>query len=122
MDKYTKRDSTGAVDVSASAVAYADALTNWITENEADSETIETAVNTVLDRHPLSRIPMPALLGYVAHEMGSSPETFATVSNRVHAYIKGQTEAGKLFVVRGKNGGVAKFAPTPKADKAHKTA
>lgn len=114
MDKYTQRGEDGSVDVSASANAYAKALTEWCVKNEIPSEQIADAVNLVLDSHP-GRIPMPALLSLAVQEMGTRPDTFKALSDRVHAYITGQAKAGLLFVNKGKGGGVSRLAPQKKS-------
>jgi len=114
MDKYTQRGTDGSIDVAASANAYAKALTEWSAENEVPAEQIVEAVNAVLDLHP-GRIPMPALLSLAVQKMGATPETFKVLSDRVHAYVTGQTKANLLFVVKGKGGGVSKEAPAKKS-------
>lgn len=111
---FIKRGTDGSVDIAASANAYAAALTEWCAENEIPSEQVEEAVNTVLDRHP-GRIPMPALLSLSVQEMGATPETFKVLSDRVHAYVTGQSKAGLLFVTKGKGGGVSREAPAKKS-------
>jgi hypothetical protein len=113
MDKYTVLGSDGSIDVAASANAYAKALTNWKVENEIPAEQITEAVNAVLDLHP-GRIPMPALLSLAVQQLGATPETFKVLSDRVHAYVTGQTKAGLLFVIKGKGGGVSRQAPEKK--------
>ena len=115
MDKFTKRGSDGSVDIAASANAYAKALTEWAAENEIPAEQISGAVNAVLDAHPGQNIPMPALLSLAAQELGATPETFKVLSDRVHAYVVGQKEAGSLFVTKGKGGGVSREAPAKKS-------
>lgn len=112
--KFIKRGSDGSVDVDASKEAYGTALTEWCAQNEIAADRISNAVNEVLDRHA-GRIPMPALLSLSVQELNATPATFKVLSDRVHAYVKGQTEAGKLFVVKGKGGGVSREAPKPKA-------
>jgi hypothetical protein len=112
--KFLKRGSDGSVDIAASASAYATALTEWCAQNEIPSEKIANAVNTVLGRHT-GRIPMPALLSLSVQELGATPETFKVLSDRVHAYVTGQTKAGKLFVTKGKGGGVSREAPAKAA-------
>lgn len=114
MDKFTKRGTDGSVDVQASAQEYARALTEWCAENEIPSEQIAQAVTAVLDRHP-GRIPMPALLATAAQEMGATPETFKVLCDRVHAYVSGQAKAEKLFVIKGKGGGVTRERPAKKS-------
>lgn len=113
MDKFTRRGTDGSIDVAASANAYAKALTEWAAENEIPAEQITEAVNAVLDLHP-GRIPMPALLSLAVQQMGATPETFKVLSDRVHAYVTGQTKAGLLFVIKGKGGGVSREAPVAK--------
>lgn len=115
MDKFTKRGTDGSVDVAASANAYAKALTEWCAENEIPAERIAGAVNTVLGQHPGKNIPMPALLSMAAQELGSTPETFKVLSDRVHAYVTGQAEAELLFVTKGKGGGVSRERPAKKS-------
>lgn len=115
MDKFVQRDTDGAVDVDASAKAYAAALTEWCAKNEIPSDRIETAVNTVLDQYAGKRIPMPALLSAAVQELDGSPETFKVLSARVHSYVKGQANAGLLFIVKGKGGGVSREAPATKS-------
>lgn len=108
MDKHLVRDSSGSVDVAASANAYAEALTKWCAENEIASETIENAVEAVFDRHP-GRLPMPALLSAAVNELGSTPAQFKTLTDRVHSYVSGQTKLGRLEVGKGKGGGVSRI-------------
>lgn len=115
MDKFTVRDSSGSIDVAASANKYATALTAWAAENEMDAEEIAGAVNTVLDRSPGRRIPMPALLSLATTELGAGADTFKVLSDRVHAYVSGQADAGLLFVTKGKGGGVGREAPAKKS-------
>jgi hypothetical protein len=115
MDKFTKRDGSGSVDVAASADAYAAALTKWVSENELPVDSIANAVNTVLDRYAGQRISMPALLSMAAQELGATPETFKVLSNRVHSYVKGQTTAERLFVIKGSGGGVSRERPAKKS-------
>lgn len=115
MDKFTKRGTDGSVDVEASAQAYSEALTKWCVENEIPAEEIEAAANAVLDAHAGKRIPMPAFLSLAVQELGSTPETFGILSERVHAYVTGQAKAEKLFVVKGKGGGVTRERPVKKS-------
>jgi hypothetical protein len=112
--KFIKRGSDGSVDIGASKEAYGTALTEWCAQNEVPADKIAGAVNAALDRHP-GRIPMPALLSLSVQELGATPETFKVLSDRVHAYVTGQTKAGLLFVTKGKGGGVSREAPAPKA-------
>lgn len=114
MDKYTKRDSTGSVDVAASAQAYADALTVWAADNEVPSDTIEAAVNAVLDRFPGQRIPKPALISLSVSELNGTPAQHKTLSERVSSFLKGQVDAGKLFAIKGTGGGMSRTAPVKK--------
>jgi len=113
MDKFTQRGTDGSVDIGASSNAYAKALTEWCAKNEIPSEEIAEAVNAVLDRQP-GRVPMPALLSLATQEMGADASTFKVLSDRVHAYITGQSKAGLLFVTKGKGGGCSREAPPAK--------
>jgi hypothetical protein len=115
MDKFTKRGTDGSIDIAASANAYAKALTEWSAQHEVPAEQIEVAVNTVLDRHTGKNIPMPALLSLASVEMSATAETFKVLSDRIHAYVTGQTKAGLLFVTKGKGGGVSRTAPQKKS-------
>jgi hypothetical protein len=110
MDKFTCRDATGAVDVLASAEKYALALSEWVAENEIGSDMIEAAVEAVFDRFGGNRLPMPALLSMAVMELGATPEQHKALTTRVHAYVKGQTETGRLEVGKGPKGGVARLA------------
>jgi hypothetical protein len=109
MDKYTVRDSSGAVDVAASANAYATALATWCAANEVDSDTIEAAVEAAFDAHP-GKLPMPALLSAAVNELGSTPAQFKTLTTRVHDYVSGQAKLGRLEIGKGKGGGVSRLA------------
>jgi len=112
MDKYTKRGTDGSVDVAASASAYAKALTEWATQNEIPSETIENAVEAAFDRFDGQRQPMPALIGFALQELNADPSQHKTLTNRVHAYVTGQSakNTGRLDIVKGVGGGVARLA------------
>lgn len=109
MDKHTVRDSSGAVDVAASANAYATALTKWVGENELATDTIEMAIESVFDRHP-GRLPMPALLGAAVNELNVEPAQHKSVTQRAHDYVSGQAKLGRLEVAKGKGGGVSRLA------------
>lgn len=115
MDKFTKRGTDGSVDIAASANAYAVALNEWCAENEVPADQIEAAVNTVLDRQAGKNIAMPALLSLASVEMNATAETFKVLSDRIHAYVTGQTKAGLLFVTKGKGGGVSRIASQKKS-------
>ena len=109
MDKFTVRNSDGSVDVAASANAYAVALAKWVSENEIASEMIEAAVEATFDRHP-GRLPMPALLSGAVNELGAAPAQFKALTERCHAYVRGQAEVGRLEIGKGKGGGVSRLA------------
>lgn len=110
MDKYTVRGSNGSVDVTASAAAYAAALTEWVKSNEIPTDRISNAVSAVLDSFPGQRLPMPQLLSLACQKLGSTPDQFSAVSEHVRAYVRGQAEAGSLVIVKGKGGGVGRPA------------
>ncbi len=110
MDKFVVRDSSGAVDVSASAQAYAAALTKWVAENEVSSDRIAAAVNAVFDRFPGQRLPMPALLSLAVAELGVEPAAHKAMTDRVHAFVSGQSkgDGATIVIAKGKNGGVTR--------------
>lgn len=109
MDKYTVFNSLGEVDVAVSANAYARALTEWKTQNEIPSDQIEAAVETVFNRGT-DRLPMPALVSAAVFELSTDASQFKALTKRVHAYITGQKQIGRLSVVQGKGGGVTRLA------------
>jgi hypothetical protein len=109
MDKYTKFNTLGEVDVAASANAYAVALTQWKQEHEIPTERIEQAVETVFDRTN-GKIPMPALVNFSVNELSDDPNAFKPLATRVHAYLTGQKKTGRLTVTNGKGGGVQRLA------------
>lgn len=109
MDKFTVRGTDGSVDVAASANAYAGALAKWVAENEIPSEDIELAVEAAFDAHP-GRLPMPALLSAAVNELGCTPAQFKTLTERCHAYVRGQATLGRLEIGKGKGGGVSRLA------------
>jgi hypothetical protein len=109
MDKFTVRDSSGAVDVVASAKAYADALTAWVAENELDPQTLTDAVNAVFDRFPGQKLPMPALVSLTVSDLGVQPAEHRMMTERVHTHIRSLAgEGGSLVITKGKGGGVAR--------------
>ena len=105
MDKFTKRDGSGAVDLAASAKAYTDALSAWVAENEVDAAILGDAVNAVLDRFPGQTLPMPALVSLAVTELGATPQEFKALSTRVHAHIRGMAS---LKIAKGVGGGVSR--------------
>lgn len=108
MDKYTVRDTTGSIDVTASAAKYSTALQLWASTNEIAADRIATAVNTVLDTYPGQNIPMQALIGKSIELLDGKPEQFSALNKRVHAFVSGQATAGLLTVTKGKGGGVGR--------------
>ena len=58
MDKYTVRDTSGSIDVTASAAKYSAALELWASTNEIAADRISSAVGTVLDTYPGKNIPI----------------------------------------------------------------
>ena len=107
MDKFTVRDSSGAVDVGASAKAYTDALTAWVAANESSTDEIAAAVMAVFDRFPGQVLPMPALLSLAVTELGVAPSEHAETSKRVHLHVRSLAgEGGSLTITKGKGGGV----------------
>jgi hypothetical protein len=114
MDKHTKFNTLGEVDVAASANAYAVALTQWKADHEIPTERIEQAVETVFDRTN-GKIPMPALVNFSVNELSDDPNAFKGLAARVHAYLTGQKRtttnpSGRLVVTNGKGGGVQRLA------------
>lgn len=109
MDKYTVRNTDGSVDVAASANAYALALANWVAENEVPATDIEAAVEAVFDQHT-GKLPMPALLNAAVNELGATPAQFKALTERCHAYVRGQALTGRLEISKGKGGGVSRLA------------
>jgi hypothetical protein len=112
MDKYTKRGTDGSVDVAASASAYAKALTEWAAKNEIPSENIENAVEAAFDRFDGQTQPMPALIAFALQELNAEPAQHKTLTNRVHAYVTGQSakNTGRLEITKGVGGGVTRLA------------
>lgn len=109
MDKFTVRDSNGAVDVKASVGAYTKALGSWVSANETPIESIESAVEAVFDSHA-TRLPTQFLVSLAVQELDTAPEQFQSVSNRVSAYVKGQVASGRFDSTKGKGGGIARLA------------
>jgi len=107
MDKFTVRTADGSVDVTASTQAYSTALNDWVAKNEVDVSKIESAVETVFDRHT-GRFPMPALVSAAVTELGASPDQFKALSTRVHTYVRSQVDSGRLAVTKGQKGGVSR--------------
>jgi hypothetical protein len=108
MDKFTVRDSSGAVDLVASAKAHSEALAAWVAQNETPADRISAAVNAVFDRFPGQRVPMPALVSLAVMELGATLSEHRSMSQRVHAFVQGAVDSGTLTVLRGKGGGVAR--------------
>lgn len=111
MDKFTKRGADGSVDIAASASAYGKALADWVAQNEIPSDTIETAVEAVFDRFNGQRLPMPALIGLALQELQATPDQHKSLTNRVHAYVTGQSakNTGRLDISKGVGGGVLRL-------------
>lgn len=111
MDKFTVRDLSGAVDVVASATKYAEALQDWVSQNEADPQRLTDVVNAVFDRFPGQTLPMPALVSLSVADLGATPSEHAATAKRVHAHIQGMaSEGGSLTITKGKGGGVSRKA------------
>jgi len=117
MDKFTVRDTSGAVDVVASASKYAEALQAWVNENETDPELLSDVVNAVFDRYPGQTLPMPALVSLSVADLGATPAEHGAVTKRIHAHIQGMAgEGGSLTITKGKGGGVSRKAAAPATD------
>lgn len=118
MDKHTIRDNTtGQIDIAASANNYAKALSLWISQNEIESEKIETAVNAVMDRFP-EKLLMPMLVSLSVQEISEDPNQYKPLEKQVRAYIKAQQEAGKIEVKKGPGSGIKRIASTPETQTA----
>jgi len=113
MDKYTVRNSSGAVDVEASAVAYVEALVKWVNENELSQESLNAAVHAVFDRFRGQTILMPALISAASLELNDDPSTHKANSQRLHKHIQGLRDSGVLQIVKGKGGGVVRVSDLP---------
>lgn len=112
--KYIVTDSSGNIDITASTAKYSSALSTWIDENEIPSDTISDAIKTVLSKYPNERVKVPALLSEVTMAVISNPENFSGTEKRVRAVFTSDKNAGKLFVMKGSNGGASLTAPTKK--------
>jgi hypothetical protein len=117
MDKFTKRDDSGNVDIAVSVQAYEDALTAWVNDKDTISDSVSTAVEAVLDMYPGKRIPMPALLSAAVMKLDAAPDQHAALSKQCHTYVTQQAAAGNIFIVKGAGGGVGRDAPVKKAPK-----
>lgn len=108
MDKYTVRDSSGEVDVVASAEAYAQALVEWVSANEADTQQLTSLVNEVFDQTGKT-LPMPYLVSQVVSLLEATPQEHAAMTKRVHGHIRCMAgEGGTLAISKGKGGGVTR--------------
>ena len=117
MDKFTVRDSSGAVDVVASATKYAEALQTWVGENETDPQRLTDVVNAVFDRYNSQTLPMPALVSMSVADLGATPAEHGALTKRVHAHVQGMAgEGGSLTITKGKGGGVSRKAVEPATD------
>ena len=115
MDKHTKFNDDGSVNVALSTQAHTDALDAWVLENEIPSDRIEQAVDSILTQKD-GRVTTPTLCNLAAFSLGADVNNLKQVSDRVHSYVKAQTKAGKLFTVKGIGGGVSRTAPVKKAE------
>ena len=106
MDKFTVRDSVGSVNVEASVAAYTEALSQWVSDNEIPVDRITTAVNSVLDSRPNTRLPTPFLVSLAVQELNLEPALFKAATQRVTDYVKGQCANGNFTVTKGKGGGI----------------
>lgn len=112
MDKFTVRSSSGSVDVSASATAYAEALSKWVVENEADIGAIEGAVEAVFDEYPTARLPMAALVSKAVSKMDPPYAQYKSLSERVHKFVTATSakNTGRIDIAKGNGGGVLRLA------------
>jgi len=74
---------------------------------------LDSAVNAVFDRFEGKTIQMPALLSLCAVELGGDPSNYKSVTSRLHAHVRGLSEAGTLSITKGKGGGVARVCDQP---------
>ena len=109
MDKFTVRDVSGAVDVIASAAAYATALQAWVLENETDSQRLTDLVSKIFDQFAGKTLPVPAVVALVVNELGVSPADHKKMTVRVHKHIQAMASTdGPLVITKGKNGGICR--------------
>ena len=102
----------------ASATAYAEALTAWVAENEADTQRLTDMVNSVFDSAGGKTLPMPFLVSQAVAGLGATPQEHAAVTKRVHGHVRCMAgEGGTLVISKGKGGGVSrKSAPASEAE------
>lgn len=113
MDKYTVRNSSGAVDVEASALSYAEALVKWVEDNELSQDSLNTAVHAVFDRFLGQTITMPSLLSAATLELSKDPLDYKENNQRLHKHVQGLEKTGVLRITKGKGGGVARVCDLP---------
>lgn len=114
MDKFTVRDSNGTVDVVASATAYAEALSAWVAENEADTQQLTDMVNACFDNAGGKTLSMPYLVSQVVSGLGVSPAEHKATTKRVHEHVRCMAgEGGALVIAKGKGGGVSRKSDAP---------
>lgn len=125
-----KEDST--IDVDATKLAFATALTRHITERETETQLIANAVNAVFDKFPGVNVNLDALKTYVLTALNAQPANHSILRERVSAYIKEnsqgkdlrekgakepvweRTEGYLYFVSKGIRGGVRRVSDMKK--------
>ena len=110
MDKFTVRGVDGSVDVSASAEAYYQSLTEWVSKNEVSNEAVESALDNIFEKTP-GRITTQFLAALAARDLCKSADSFPSLRKRVHAYLKHAVTTGEKYtLLRGAGGGVTKVS------------
>lgn len=110
MDKYTKRNSNGSIDIDASTKAYAEALADWANKNETPVEEIESAVESVFNSFPGQRLTTSFIISNTIVAMQATPEISRSLTKRIQAYLKGQVQSGRFNIAKGTGGGITRLA------------
>src|SRR4051812_36863497 len=105
------RDPDGDLDMAETLEAFEAVVLAWEEENNANNETVLTAVNSVYEKNPGKPFSLQALTFEVMKELDASSDVLGTIQGQVNSVIKSNPTV--FETTRGKGGGTRKIADKP---------
>lgn len=115
----------GSIDHEGTISKFANELSEFAANQEAENATISQAIHAMFDQYKGARLNMPYLTGEVLRRLEAKPDTYKVLTDKVQGFIRSQSQGKTLddgsvenpqsvFVIsKGKGGGVSRRVDQP---------
>lgn len=117
LKSYIRRDSTGQIDIDASAQAFSQDLQEWVLE-QTDNDVYAEVVQRVFKENKKAKvIPIPTLIVFAMRYITCEPSNWKKHAKGLKTYIGNAIAQGKLASTRGRYGGISRVKKSKKGKK-----